>query len=83
LPKLVDEVVCTELLDREWDPSGELIAVVTSQMSHGPCGLEDNPNAPCMVHKTPTAPLACQKRFPKAFTATTIVHEDRYPEYRH
>jgi hypothetical protein len=29
-PELVDEVVCAELLDREWDLSSELIAVVTS-----------------------------------------------------
>jgi len=35
-----------------------------------------------MVRKTLGAPLKCQKRFPKAFTATTIVREDGYPEYR-
>jgi hypothetical protein len=35
-----------------------------------------------MVRKTPIAPLACQKKFPKAFAATTIIREDRYPEYR-
>jgi hypothetical protein len=51
-------------------------------MSHSPCGLNGNPKAPYIVHKTPTAPLAYQKRFPKAFTETTIIHEDGYPEYR-
>jgi hypothetical protein len=81
-PELIDEVVYAELRDREWDPTGELTVVVTSQMSHGPCGLEDNPKAPCMVRKTPTAPLACQQRFLKAFTAMIIVREDGYPEYR-
>jgi hypothetical protein len=34
-----------------------------------------------MVRKTPTAPLAYQKRFPKAFAAIIIIREDRYPEY--
>ncbi len=48
-PELIDEVVCAELPDREWDLTGELTAVVTSQMSHGPCGLEDNPKAPCIA----------------------------------
>jgi hypothetical protein len=52
-------------------------------MSHGPCGLNSNPKAPYMVHKTPTAPLVCQKRFPKAFIKTTIIYKDGYPEYRH
>jgi hypothetical protein len=80
-PELIDEVVCAELPDPSWDPTGELTDVVTSQMCHGPCGV-DYPNSPCMVRKTPTAPLKCQKRFPKAFTATTIVREDGYPEYR-
>ncbi len=82
MPELVNEVVCAKLLDREQDPISKLIAMVTSQMSHGLCGLEDNPKAPYIVHKTPTALLACQKRFPKAFTAITIVREDEYPEYQ-
>lgn len=56
--------------------------MVTSQISHGPCGLEDNPKALYMARKTPAAPLVYQKRFPKAFTAITIVREDGYPEYR-
>jgi hypothetical protein len=81
-PDLVDEVVCTELPDPSWDPAGELTAIVTSQMSHGPYSLNDNPKAPYMVRKTPAVPLACQKRFPKAFAAMTIIRKDGYPEYR-
>jgi hypothetical protein len=26
--------------------------------------------------------LYCQKNFPKSFSLATVVHEDRYPEYR-
>jgi hypothetical protein len=81
-PELIDEIVCAELPDASWDPTGELTDIVTSQMSHGPCGLANNPKAPCMVRKTPTALPTCQKRFPKAFAAATIVREDGYPEYR-
>jgi hypothetical protein len=81
-PDLVNEVICAKLPDLSWDPTGELMAVVTSQMSHGPCGLDDNPKAPYMARSMPVALLACQKRFPKAFTATIIIRENRYPEYR-
>ena len=81
-PELIDEVVCAELPDPSWDPTGELTAIVIRQMSHGPCGLEDYPGAPCMVRRNPTSLPRCQKRFPKAFTPTTIVREDGYPEYR-
>jgi hypothetical protein len=83
IPDLVNEIICAELPDPLWDPTGELTAVVTSQMSHGPCGLNNNPKAPCIVRKTPIALLACQKRFPKAFAAIIIIREDRYPEYRY
>ncbi len=51
-------------------------------MSHRPYSLEDNPKVLYIVCKTPIAPLVCQKRFPKAFIATTIVYKDGYPEYR-
>jgi hypothetical protein len=80
---LVNEVVCTELPDPLWDPAGELTAIVTSQMSYRPYGLNNNPKAPYMVRKTPAAPLTCQKRFPKAFAATIIIRKDGYPEYRY
>jgi hypothetical protein len=82
-PDLVNEVICAELPDLSWDPTGELTAVVTGQMSYGPYGLDDNPKAPYIVRKTPIAPLACQKRFPKAFAAIIIIRKDGYPEYRY
>ena len=77
----VDEVVCAELPDPSWDPTGELTDLVMSTMSHGPCGA-DNPLAPCMVRNNETGPAYCSKRFPKNFTAQTRVLEDSYPEYR-
>jgi hypothetical protein len=80
-PERVDEVVCAELPDPSWDPTGELLALVTGNMSHGPCG-EDYVRAPCMVRKEAHSPLACSKRFPKAFTDRTVINEDSYPEYR-
>lgn len=80
-PERIDQVVCAELPDPAWDPTGELTDVVTAQMTHGPCGT-DYPNAPCMVRPSVNAPLRCQKRFPKAFTPETIVSEDGYPQYR-
>ena len=81
-PELIDEVVCAELPDPSWDLTGELTDVVIRNMTHGPCGLDDHPKAPCMDRKNLTSPLTCQKRFPKAFAAATVVHEDGYPEYR-
>jgi hypothetical protein len=82
-PDLVNEVICTELPDPLWDPTGELTAVVTGQMSHGPYGLNNNPKALYIVRYMPAAPLACQKRFPKVFTAITIICKNGYPEYRY
>jgi hypothetical protein len=79
-PDRVDEVICAELPDPSWDPTGELLSFVTGHMSHGPCG-EDYLRAPCMVRKYTTSPLACAKRFPKPFTDRTVIHEDGYPEY--
>ena len=74
-------MICVELPDASWDPTGELTEVVTGQISHGPCGT-DNLAAPCMVRKHPSSPLACQKRFLKAFSPITVLKEDGYPEYR-
>jgi hypothetical protein len=79
-PKRVDEVVCAEIPDPSWDPTGELRALVTGNMLHGPCG-DDNPHTPCMVRQYPHGPLACSKRFPKPFTERTMINEDGYPEY--
>jgi hypothetical protein len=80
-PERIDEVICAELPDPAWDPTGELTDVVIAQMTHGPCG-QDYPNSPCMSRRTPSSPLACQKRFPKPFTDVTVVNEDSYPQYR-
>jgi len=80
-PERVDEVVCAKIPDPSWDPTGELRALVTAHMLHGPCG-EDNPQAPCMVRKHPHGPLTCSKGFPKPFSEQTVIHEDGYPEYR-
>jgi hypothetical protein len=80
---LVNKVVYTELPDPLWDPIGELTAVVTSQMSHGPYGLNNNPKAPYIVRYIPAALLAYQKRFPKVFMAIIIIYKNGYPEYRY
>ncbi len=57
MPELINKVMYIELPDREQDLIGELIAMVTSQMSHRLYGLEDNPKAPCIVYKMPIIPL--------------------------
>lgn len=75
----IDEVVCAELPPESWGT--DLREIVTGQMTHGPCG-DDYLNAPCMARRFPSSPLCCQKNFPKPFAAVTVVHEDRYPEYR-
>jgi hypothetical protein len=31
-PNRVDEVICTKLLDPSWDPTGELLGLVTGNM---------------------------------------------------
>lgn len=79
-PERVDEVVCAEIPDPSWDPTGVMRDLVTAHMLHGPCGA-DNPGAACMVRRSVDGPLVCSKRFPKRFTDRTILHEDRYPEY--
>ena len=80
-PEQVDEVVCAEIPDPSWDPTGNVRALLTAHMLHGPCG-EENPTAPCMVRDHPEAPLKCNKRFPKEFTGRTLINEDGYPQYR-
>lgn len=81
MPKLVNKVVYIKLLDQEWNPMGELRAIITSQMSYGPCGLNNNPKALCIVRKTLIAPLACQKRYLKEFIEMTIIYKDGYSIY--
>ncbi len=59
MPELVNKVVCAELPNLLQDPIGELIAIVTSQMSYRPYNLVNNPKALYIVHKTPTTLLIC------------------------
>ena len=80
IPEYINEVIYTKLPDPLWDPIGELLALVTGNMSHGPC-RDNYLRAPYIVHKDAYSPLACSKRFPKAFTDRTLIHEDSYPEY--
>jgi hypothetical protein len=80
-PILINEVICIELPDPEWDPTDELTRLVLAQITHGPCGT-DYPKAPCMARETPNGPLRYRKRFPKQFHTRTIVRADGYPEYR-
>ncbi len=81
MPKLVNKVVCAELPNLLWDLISELTAIMTSQISHRLYSLVNNPKAPYIVYKIPATLLICQKRFLKAFTETTIIRKDRYPEY--
>ena len=78
-PERIDEVICAELPPESW--GREFREIVTGQMTHGPCG-DDYLGAPCMARRFPMSPLCCQKSFPKDFSPVTVVHEDRYPEYR-
>jgi hypothetical protein len=52
-------------------------------MFYGLYGFNNNPKALYMVRYIPVALLVYQKRFPKVFTAITIIRKDRYPEYRY
>ena len=75
----IDEVVCAELPAQETQP--ELYEIVTTTMSHGPCGI-DNPQAPCMISKYTGAIPYCSKRFPRGFQSETAIQSDGYPLYR-
>ena len=77
----IDNIICAELPDPAWDPTGELTDLIKSTMSHGPCGQE-NPFASCMVRKDNRDPGYCSKHFPKQFASETRIVEDGYPEYR-
>lgn len=51
-----------------------LVELVMSQMTHGPCGPKF-PNAHCMRS------AKCQKRFPNRWCDQTVLIEGFYPEY--
>lgn len=79
-PRMVDEIVCAEIPDPIWDPTGVITSIVTGQLTHGPCG-DDHPFAACMESRN-NGPKKCQKGFPKPFCSSTNMGGDGYPEYR-
>ena len=80
-PELIDQVVCAELPHPSWDLLGRYALLVTSQLCHGPCGL-DNPDAVCMSRTAGFQVGACSKRFPKPYCPATEMRSDGYPQYR-
>uniref|UniRef100_A0A8R1HSI7 ATP-dependent DNA helicase n=1 Tax=Caenorhabditis japonica TaxID=281687 RepID=A0A8R1HSI7_CAEJA len=75
----VDKLIWAEFPDAHKFPI--LHKIVTSNMVHRPCGL-DNIDAPCMKASKNKGLKTCSKRFPKAFRADTKVESNGYPEYR-
>ncbi|XP_060868885.1 uncharacterized protein LOC132943798 [Metopolophium dirhodum] len=73
-PNDVDSIISAELPNPDIDP--ELFEIVKKHMVHGPRGYM-NPNSPCMGENQ-----KCSKRYPKAFTNSTITEDDGYPLYR-
>jgi hypothetical protein len=69
----IDSIVCAEIPDPIEQP--HLHGVITRCMLHGPCGPA-MPNAPCMRDGK------CSKRYPRTFSATTVMDENSYPVYR-
>ncbi|XP_028071847.1 uncharacterized protein LOC114274174 [Camellia sinensis] len=69
----VDKLVCAEFPDPKDDPM--LFETIKCCMVHGSCGAR-NPQAPCMENGR------CTKKYPRAFTETTIMDQDGYPIYR-
>jgi hypothetical protein len=57
IPNLVNKIIYTKLPDLLWDSIGKLMAVITSQISHGPYSLNNNPKALYIVYKIPIALL--------------------------
>ena len=79
-PEKIDEIIWAELPDPALDQNGELSAVITSCMVHGPCGLLA-PTSPCMQTQSGTTGI-CSKHYPKEFQEETMVQDDGYPIYR-
>ncbi|KAJ0604200.1 putative DNA helicase Pif1, P-loop containing nucleoside triphosphate hydrolase [Helianthus annuus] len=69
----IDPFISAEILDKSEDP--QLYSLVSEYMIHGPCG-NANLSCPCMVDKR------CSKRFPKKFSAQTIIDSSGFPVYR-
>lgn len=69
----VDDVISTEIPDKESDP--ELYAQVTAYQVHGPCGQRD-PTSPCMKNGK------CMAGYPKPYNHHTRLGNDGYTMYR-
>jgi hypothetical protein len=80
MPEYINKIIYTKLPDLLWDPISKLLALVTSNISHGPCE-ENYIRAPYMVYREAHSPLACSKRFLKAFADHIIIYENGYPKY--
>ena len=70
----IDDVVSAEFPAPEDDESGEILEVVRSCMTHGPCGVHA-PKAPCMINGK------CSKHYPRDFTEEMQVQANGYPLY--
>ena len=80
-PEIINHLISAELLTPNVDSDGHLSAVIQFVMLHEPCGL-NFPDAPCMVIKGDGLPKVCSKRFPKPYSAETVIGDDGYPVYR-
>jgi len=69
----IDKIITTEMPSKEDDT--ECFNAVKQFMLHGPCG-DANKNAPCMIDGI------CSRKFPKSFSAETIIDRDGFPTYR-
>ena len=66
----VDAIISAQIPDPAIHP--QLHQAVTKYMLHGPCSHQR-----CIEYNV------CKKRFPKLFTAHTIIKENGYPDYAH
>ncbi|MGN6629793.1 MAG: AAA family ATPase, partial [Candidatus Nitrosocosmicus sp.] len=67
----INKIICAELPNEKEEP--ELYKIVSNCMMHGPCSEK----APCWDK----VKQKCSKRFPKAFSDTTVLNDDGYPQY--
>jgi hypothetical protein len=72
-PSKIDKIICAEIPDKVHEP--RLFDIVTSLMTHGPCG-DQNSGSPCMLNGK------CTKYFPKKFVDSTSIDSEGYPVYK-
>ncbi|PNY00838.1 ATP-dependent DNA helicase PIF1 [Trifolium pratense] len=70
----IDKIITAEIPSKEDDP--DCFNAVKQFMLHGPCG-DANTDAPCMVDRK-----NCNRKFPKKFSAETVVDVNGFPTYR-